>query len=163
MHLRKWEMTSSHIISSKGQNQNNYETRSTSEIEIENIYEETQNLNFDPEKIVVAQRMSEDFKAEIALVTTAPEVVKSSNEAVTSPDFAEEETPKEKLECDSHGMFSDCKSDFEIDEILIYDYDFSWGSFMPLQNSLKSLGTREICELELLETIFRNVFFIFLV
>jgi hypothetical protein len=70
------------------QNKNNYKTRSNfaSELEIENIDKEIQNLDFDPEKIEVTQRMSdEDFKAEIALVTTAPKVMTSSAEAVASP------------------------------------------------------------------------------
>jgi hypothetical protein len=53
VHLGKWETTSSHVISSKGQNQNISETRSNlaSEIEVENIVEEIENMDFDHEEI----------------------------------------------------------------------------------------------------------------
>jgi hypothetical protein len=135
--------------------QKNLETQRSfaSEIEIDNIEEESQNLNFDPEEIKVTQQMSdEDFKAEIALVTAAPKVMTSSAETVTSPDFAEEETEEQVKTI--LPLISYTEDEEEVKPI--YEFDFSWMAWKALRGSLMSLGTREVCELELFKTKFRN-------
>jgi hypothetical protein len=122
------------------QNKNKLETRSgfASELEIENIDDETQNLDFDPKKIEVTQQMSEeDLKVEIALVT-APKTMTLSAETGTSPKseikklidklIGGETAPKVMTSSDkamtSSGVHRD-ETLKEIDLQLFYKFDFS--------------------------------------
>jgi hypothetical protein len=87
VHLGKWETTSSHVISSKGQNQNNYETRRNlaSEIEIETS-DGTAPKVMTSSAEAVASPKSEIEKLINKLIggETAHKVMTSSDKAMTS-------------------------------------------------------------------------------
>jgi hypothetical protein len=86
--------------------------------------------------------------------------LKSSDEAVTSPDFAEEETPKEESGYDSDNVFSDCQSDFGVDKSTdlqtFYNFDFSWKSWVALNGVLMDHIDGELEDFELDVSKFKN-------
>jgi hypothetical protein len=69
-------------------------------------------------------------------------------------DFAEEET-EEKVKTVLPLMFY-TEEQGKFDLKTLYDFGFSWKSFMPLREGLLCHGFREICELEAFGTEFKN-------
>jgi hypothetical protein len=131
-----------------------------SEVKIHNIHEETQRVNFDREKVRATQRpeeTNEEQNKEIASVI----YVQIQNKPVTLPKSEIERVKSAKME----DVYYDCQSDFEEEEEkplyefdlqTLYDFDFSWKSFMPLRKGLICHGFSELSKLKLDMAEFRN-------